>query len=143
MQTNPSDINVDVRYQSILIVWFAIFMSISLYFLLIWMTPKPPDPEKFSLALILSAISILPVAISFFVKSIILTRAAETQNLAQVQQAYVLALALCEVAVLLGVLAHFLAGSSYYVVPRAIGAAGILLHFPRRKHLLDATYKPL
>ena len=128
MKTGPSDINVDVRYQTILIIWMA---------------PVPLDPEKASLAIVLSAVSVVPVAISFFVKTRMLARAAETQNLALVQQAYVTGFALCEVAVLLGVLIHFLAGSQYRFIAIVIGAAGILLHFPRKKHLLDATFKPL
>ena len=143
MQTSPSDINVDARYQTIFIIWMAILMTVVLYLVLIWMTPVPADPEKASLATILSALSVVPVAISFYVKSRILARAAETQNLPQVQQGYVTGFAMCEVAVILGVLIHFITGSSYWVIAIAIGSAGLLLHFPRKQHLLNATFKPL
>lgn len=143
MKTNSSDINVDVRYQTIFIIWMAILMTVVLYLVLIWMTPVPPDPEKASLAIVLSALSVVPVAISFFVKTRMLARAAETQNLPQVQQGYVTGFAMCEVAVLLGVLIHFVTGSPYTFVAIAIGAVGLLLHFPRKQHLIDATFKSL
>ena len=143
MKTSPSDVNVDVRYQTIFIIWMAILMTVVLYLVLIWMTPVPPNPEQASLATVLSALSVVPVAISFFVKTRILARAAETQNLPQVQQGYVTGFAMCEVAVLLGVLIHFVTGSPYRFIAIAIGAAGLLLHFPRKQHLLNATFKPL
>ena len=143
MKTNSSDINVDARYQTIFIIWMAILMTVVLYLFFIWMTPKPPDPEKSSLAIVLSALSVVPVAISFYVKSTILARARETQDLPRVQQGYVSGFALSEIAVLLGVLIHFVTGSPYTFVAIAIGAAGLLLHFPRKQHLIDATFKPL
>ena len=118
-------------------------MTVVLYLFLIWMTPKPPDPEKSSLAIVLSALSVVPVAISFYVKSTILARARETQDLPKVQQGYVSGFALSEIAVLLGVMIHFVTGSPYAFVAIAIGTAGLLLHFPRKQHLIDATFKPL
>ncbi|MGZ5436958.1 MAG: hypothetical protein ACXWID_06355 [Pyrinomonadaceae bacterium] len=143
MKTNSSAINVDARYQTIFIIWMAILMTVVLYLFLIWMTPKPPDPEKSSLAIVLSALSVVPVAISFYVKSTILARARETQDLPQVQQGYVTGFALSEIAVLLGVLIHFVTGSPYTFVAIAIGTTSLLLHFPRKQHLIDATFKPL
>jgi hypothetical protein len=132
---------VELRHRNILIIWAAILMTIPMYFLLISMSPVPLDPEKSTLMLMLSGLSIVPVAISFLVKSKLLAKSAELQKLEMVQQAYVVAFALCEVAILLGVLIHFLTGSPYYFVTIAIGAMGILLHFPRKQHLLNATYR--
>lgn len=132
---------VELRHRNILIIWAAILMTIPMYFLVIWMSPVPTDPEKSTLMLMLSGLSIVPVAISFLVKRKLLAKSAELQKLELVQQAYVVAFALCEIAVLLGLLIHFLAGSPYYFAAIAIGALGILLHFPRKQHLLDATFK--
>ena len=138
---NQSESGIELRHRNILIIWAAILITVLLYILLIWMSPVPPDSDKSRLALILTGLSIVPVAISFLVKQKLLAKSAELQNLGLVQQAYVVAFALAEMAVLLGVLIHFLTGSVYYVAAIAIGAIGILLHFPRKQHLLDATYK--
>jgi hypothetical protein len=132
---------VELRHRNILIIWAAILMTIPMYLVLIWMNPVPPDPEKSTLMLVLTGLSIVPVAISFLVKKKLLAKAAESQKLELVQQAYVVAFALCEVPILVGVLIHFLTGSPYYFVTIAVGAICILLQFPRQQHLLDATYK--
>lgn len=134
---------VELRHRNILIVWAAILMLIPMYLVLIWMNSVPADPEKSTLMLMLTGLSIVPVAISFLVKKKLLAKAAELQKLELVQQAYVVAFALCEVALLLGVVSYFVTGSPYYVAAIAIGALGIVLHFPRKQHLLDATFKKL
>ncbi len=138
----PAEPNIDARYRSMIVIWTAIFLSIGMYLVFIWMRPAVPDPEKAKLALILVSASAIPVAISFLVKDKLLGKAAEEQKAEQVQSAYVVAFALCEAAVLLGVLTHFVTGSPFYLLAMAVGAIGILLHFPRKKHLLEATYKP-
>ena len=137
-QTEPG---VELRHRNILIIWAAILMTIPMYFLLIWMSSPPPDRDNLTLGLMLSLLSILPVAISFLVKSKLLAKSAELQKLEMVQQAYVVGFALCEAAVLLGLLIRFLTDSPYYFAAIAIGALGILFHFPRKQHLLNATYK--
>jgi hypothetical protein len=138
---NQTEPGVEMRHRNILIIWAAILMTIPMYFLLIWMSSPPPDREQLTLGLMLSVLSILPVAMSFLVKSKLLAKSTELQKLELVQQAYVVSFALCEAAVLLGLLIRFLTGSPYYFVAIAIGALGILMHFPRKQHLLNATYK--
>lgn len=125
-----------------IILWAAIFLSIATYLVFIWMRPVAPDPENTKLALILVSMSTVPVALSFFVKDTLLGKAAEKQKPEQVQTAYIIAFALSESAVLIGLLTYLVTGSRYYIVAMGIGALGILLHFPRKRHLLDATYKP-
>ena len=140
---DKAEAEVEQRHRNILVIWAGILMTLPVYFLVISMSPMQPDPEKSTLMLMLTGLSIVPVAISFLVKSKTLAKSAELQRLGLVQQAYVVAFALCDAAVLLGVLIHFLTGSPYYVAAIAIGALGILFHFPRKQHLLDATYKRL
>ena len=134
---------VEQRHRNILILWAGILMVIPMYLVLIWINSVPPDPEKSTLALMLIGLSIVPVAISFLVKNKLLSKAVETQKLELVQQAYVVAFALCEAALMLGIVIYFVTGSPYYVAAIAIGALGLLLHFPRKQHLLDATFKRL
>ncbi|MFY9619349.1 MAG: hypothetical protein WAM70_14270 [Pyrinomonadaceae bacterium] len=132
---------VELRHRNILIIWAAILMLVPMYLVLTWMTSVPPDPEKSTLSLMLIGLSIVPVAISFLVKQKLLAKAAEVQKPELVQQAYVVAFVACEAALLLGLVTYFVTGSPYYVAAIAIGALGILLHFPRKQHLLDATFK--
>ena len=140
---NQPEPGVEPRHRNILIIWAAILMLVPMYLVLIWINSVPPDPEKSTLALMLTGLSIVPVAISFLVKQKLLAKAADSQKLELVQQAYVVAFALCEAALLLGLVTYFVTGSPYYVAAFAIGALGILLHFPRKQHLLDATFKKL
>jgi hypothetical protein len=132
---------VELRHRNILIIWAAILMLVPMYLVLIWINSVPPDPEKSTLSFMLIGLSLVPVAISFLVKQKLLAKAAELQKLELVQQAYVVAFALCEAALLLGLVTYFVTGSPYYVAAIAIGALGLLVHFPRKQHLLDATYK--
>jgi hypothetical protein len=140
MQPNQSkEVGIDMRYRTMLIVWIAIVWTMPLYLFLIVSTPVPAQPGKRTLMWILNCVSVLPVGVSFFVKDKLLARAFETRNPMLVQQAYVVALAICESAVLLGVLNHFLTGLSFYYLGMIVGAIGILLHFPRKTHLLAAS----
>jgi hypothetical protein len=140
MQPNqPNEVGIDMRYRTMLILWIAIVVTIPLYLFLILSSPVPADPEKRTLMWILNCASLVPVGISFFVKDKLLARAFETRNLMLVQQAYVVAVAICESAVLLGVLNYFLTGLSFYFLAMIIGGIGILLHFPQKKHLLAAS----
>ena len=140
---NKAEPGVELRHRNILIMWAAILMLVPMYLVLIWMNSVPPDPEKSTLSFMLIGLSLVPVAVSFLAKQKLLAKAAELQRLELVQQAYVVAFALCEAALLLGLVTYFVTGSPYYVAAIAIGALGLLTHFPRKQHLLDATFKRL
>jgi hypothetical protein len=85
--------------------------------------------------------AMLAVLVSFVIKSKLLSRAIEQRQPGMVQQAYVVAWAVNEVAALLGVLDHFGTGNRYYYVQILIAACGLLLHFPRREHVMNAAFK--
>jgi hypothetical protein len=87
----------------------------------------------------LNSIAIVPVGVSFLLKQRILEQAVAGQRLDLVQTGYILAWALCEMAALLGLMDHFANGYRYYYVGFIFAAAGLLLHFPRKQHLLDAS----
>jgi hypothetical protein len=58
-----------------------------------------------------------------------------------VQQAYIVTWAINEVAALLGLMDFFLTNDRYYFVLLIIAALGLLLHFPRREHVVNAAFK--
>jgi hypothetical protein len=143
MQTqnqNESQENVELRIRSMRTFWIALILSIGGYFVLPLFAQRSESIEPNNmLSMILIAIAASMALISFPIKSKLLSSAI---NQGQVQQAYVVAWAVTEVAALLGVLDYFLTTDRYYYVPFLIAACGQLLHFPRREHVINATFKP-
>ena len=109
----------DVEYRGRLILWLAMTFAIVMYFVVIQrVTPASPQ-ENPTLVYAMLAASVALVAASFVVKA---KRVPD-----------ILALALCEAAALLGVVAWFTTGWSRSYVFLIVGLAGILLHYPRRE----------
>ena len=123
-------------------LWIALFMSIGLYYALTLFVGRSEEVESNDmLSLILILIGFSTTLISFPIKNKLLARAAEQQQVQLVQQAYIVAWALSEVAALLGMLDFFATGHRHYYVLFIIGALGQLLHFPRREHIINAWSK--
>jgi hypothetical protein len=135
---DPNQANIALRYRTLLTLWFAMAMSLAMWLVLIRLAAVRNAVNQ-KLGLLLICLSLVPMSLSFLVKQIMLTKAIEQQNTMLVQQAYVVAWALCEGSGLVGLLAHFVAVSPHYYVAFIVGGLGILLHFPQKKHLLAAT----
>src|SRR5262249_22192195 len=105
---------------------------------LVYVVPGPPTGNRM-FSLILNCAGIVPVGISFLAKQRILDQAIAEQKIDRVQAAYVMSFALCEAAWLFAVLDHFINGPAFYYVGFVFGALGLLLHFPRKQHLWDAS----
>jgi hypothetical protein len=132
---NPA---IEARHRTILILWFAMVMSVTMLLVLMRFLP-PTENGDARLGLILNCAGIVPLGLSFLLKQRILEQAVTQQRLDSVQVAYVLAFALCEMAALLGFVDHFVSGSRYYYIGFSFAGLGLLLHFPRKQHLLDAS----
>lgn len=137
------EITPDKRYQTLLVLWFAMLMSVVMYFVFTLLAqPGVYTPGNKSLFIFgLTALGTLLVIVSFPVKAKMLERSVERQDPFLVQKALVVACAICEVSVLLGVLEFFLIGNREYWLLLLVGGAGIALHFPRRSQLEAARYK--
>ena len=124
------------------ILWSALFLSVGMYYVFTLFAERSRDlkPNN-TLSLALIGIGITTVLFSFLVKSKLLARAIDQQQLPMVQQAYIVALALCEVPALLGMLEFFTTANPQYYVLMIMAALGQLLHFPRREHVENAAYK--
>lgn len=120
-------------------------MSIGSFFLFSRLAPateREPGIEPSSILIAaLLILGILVVAMSFVVKRKFLQRSVEKQDLTLVQQALLVACAMCEACGLLGLLEHFLIGNREYYLLFLVAAFGTALHFPRREHLLAAMPK--
>jgi drug/metabolite transporter (DMT)-like permease len=123
-------------------LWMGMMLSIVGYFVLTLFAGRSEELEPNPmLSLILLAVSASAALVSFPLKSKLLNRAIEQQQVPMVQQAYIVAWAITEVGGLLGVLDFFTTGDRYYYLLFMIAALGQLLHFPRREHMLNAWGK--
>ena len=137
-------VKIEVRYRIMTVLWVS-FLVTMLVFALVAFLIQPPEVaaggDNTTLVTVLFAMGISTVIASFVVKKIFLTRAANEQRVEMVQTGLIVALVLCEMAGIFGLLAHFATHHPYSYLLFAVGALGMLLHFPRRAHLLAASYR--
>jgi hypothetical protein len=134
--------NIDVRIRTIRILWLVLVLSVGMYYVFTALADRPKDhsPNN-TLFIALLAIALSTTLLSFPLKSMLLKKATEQQQTGLVQQAYVVALALCEVPALLGLIDFFLTANRYYYSLLIISTCAQLLHFPRREHVINASFK--
>ena len=138
-------IDLDTRYRTMLILWFALLMGIVVFFVMTILAGPAPfdrtgDPPTSLILFVLAGIGTFLVVLSFAVKRKMLQRSVEKQEPMLVQQAMVLACAMCEVSALLGMFERYAIGSGDHYVLFLISAIGIALHFPKRDQLLAASW---
>ena len=134
--------NIEPRIRTMRTIWIAMLMSTGFYYAFTFFVKRPENVELNStLFLVLAAIALSTAFISFPIKNKLISQATEQQHLPLVQQAYILAWALSEVPALLGLLDFFLTGNRYFYVLFLIGVFAQLLHFPRREHVINASFK--
>jgi hypothetical protein len=140
--TQPIQQNVELKLRTLRVLWLALFSSIGLYFMLTLFLggadAREPNP---TLSLILIVVGLSTTVISFVIKSKLIARAIEQQQIQLVQQAYIVVWAVTEVAALLGFLDYVVTGHRHYYILFIIAACGFLLNAPRREHLINAWPK--
>ena len=138
---DPNQTRVEAVHRTLLIIWVFLLMSVSGFFLMTVVVPSSAQGDNTLVTIVLLVLGISTTLLSFVVKQSFLSKSVATQDLKLVQQAYIVALALCESAGLFGLLIHFVTGSIYYYASFALAIIGILLHFPKKQHVQDATFK--
>jgi hypothetical protein len=134
--------DIEPRIRTMRTIWIAMLMSIGFYYAFTFFAKRPENVEPNStMFLVLVGIALSTVLISFLVKSKLINQAIEQQHVPLVQQGYIVAWALSEVAALLGLLDFFLTGNRYFYVLFLIAVFAQLLHFPRREHVIHASFK--
>ena len=138
---NPQQIEAKAegRHRIILMIWFSLLMSISIFFVMTMMIPGNAAEPNTTLSFALIGVALMVVVASVLIKPRVVQRAIEKRDPAMVQTGYILSFALCESAAILGVVDHFVTGSSYYYFSFALGLLGMLLHFPKKDHVRAAT----
>ena len=141
---------MQVEYKTLVIIWFALLTSQVIFLLLVYFL----KPELFVMdaatslladqpviTLVFAALALVFVILSFVLSRQHMRRAIEDQDAGCVQTGLVLGCALSEVPSLLGLVLAFAFDHPYFYLWIALGAFGILLHFPRKDNLDAATYK--
>ena len=134
----------DKRYQTLLVLWFALLMSIGSFFVfsLFFVPESQPvsgQPPNSLLIVVLTAPGALLVLLSFVVKHKLLERSVEKQDVSLVQKGLVFTCAMCEASALLGLIERLTINSRDYYLLFGFAAAGIAFHFPRRNQLEAAS----
>ena len=124
-------------------LWLALLVNVGLFYFLTRVAARPENLEpNNTLSLALLAAGVSTVLVSFVVKSKLIGRAIEQRQVQQVQQGYIVAWAMSEVAALLGLLDFFITSDPYFYALFIIAALGELFHFPRREHFENASFNP-
>ena len=128
------------------ILWVAFLICVALFALVTWVTrpselPDEPGRGLHPLLYALAALAVSTVAASFPVKAAFYRRAAEHGQPALTQAGLTVAMALCESAVLFGLVGVFVTRNDAAYLLFALGAVGMLLHYPRREQVEAAFHK--
>ena len=133
---------IELRMRTLRTLWIAMLMSVGAYFVLTLFLHRSEDVgPNGTLSLILAVISFSAILISLPLKSRFLNRAVEQQQVSLVQQGYILAWAVTEVAALMGLFDFLATNDRYYYIFFLIAGCGQLLHFPKREHIENASFK--
>jgi hypothetical protein len=130
------------------ILWVAFLICVALFVLITWITRPSDLPVEFNrdfppLLYVLAALALSTVAVSFVVKGVFYRRAAEHGQPMLAQAGFTVAMAFCESAVLFGLVGVFVTRNDAAYLLFALGALGMLLHFPRREQVQAAFYKSM
>lgn len=147
----PNQKPITVQYQSLVVIWFALLMSQILFFILAWFI-KPGLARFDASAPFLTnkpAITVVfcASAIVFFGLGLILSRQHNTRALRDrdatcLQTGLTIGCALSEIPSILGLILALAFDYPFYYLWIALGAFGVLLHFPRKRNLDAANYGP-
>jgi len=139
---NPqqAEARAEARHKVFLILWFALFVSVMLLLVLVLVAGSRGTPNP-TLSYTLLGIGSMTVVGSFLLKQQLVQKAINNNDIAALQSAHIVSLALCESAALFGVLDRFMTASQTSWFLFAIAAIGILLHFPKRDQIRAVSYK--
>ena len=145
MRTQPMNnpqANIEVRIRTLRMIWISMLFSLAGFFVITFVQQPSADltPNP-TLSLIFLLVGASTTLMSFLVRSKLLSRAVDQQQVTLVQQAYIVGWAINEVTSLLGVIDFFATGHRHYYILLIISACGLLLQFPRREPVMNAAFK--
>jgi F0F1-type ATP synthase membrane subunit c/vacuolar-type H+-ATPase subunit K len=143
--------STEARLRTMRILWAVLLVTVGLYALVAYFTAPMPDAERRQLGAdgpdwllpLLVILGVVAVLASIVVKRSFAHRAEAERRPDLLQTGMIVAMVLCEMAALFGLVGLFLTGDRYAYVLFAVGAVGMLLHFPSRDRLLAAAPRTL
>lgn len=148
MQNPKTDIGQP--FISLMIFWLALVMSqVMLLVMLYFLRPEvfdfdPGRPIPGPNGVVVAALGVISLSItllSFVLRKKFVERSVSEQNIGLIQTGLIIGCALCESVSLIGFVLAFSFGYQYFFVFSIGGLIAMLLHFPRRRDLLAATFK--
>ncbi|MEO6587907.1 MAG: hypothetical protein ABIP06_01150, partial [Pyrinomonadaceae bacterium] len=117
-------INIEKLYQTLVVIWFALFISQFLFLVILYFVKpalfqfdfsQPILPGKFTVIVgIFALVALTNLAVSFLIRKKYLDQAVAEQNVYFVQTALVTGCALCESVSLFGLMLAFVANYQYF-----------------------------
>jgi hypothetical protein len=141
MKSAQNESQIDQRIRTMRTLWSAMFLSIGGYYVFTLFAERPAINPNSTLSLTLVVIGLLMIPVAKVIKNKLLTQAVDQQRPQLVQQGYIITWLITEMAALLGLFDFYLTGNRYYFALFIIAACGQLLHFPQRRHVVDASFK--
>jgi F0F1-type ATP synthase membrane subunit c/vacuolar-type H+-ATPase subunit K len=147
MNQSEADAGFAARLRTLRILWGAYLITVCLFVLVNYLARPSADVlakggrDNPPLLYGLAVAGLSMVIMSFVVKGGFYRKAAEQRQSAHLQTGFILAMVLCETAVLFGLVGLFITWNRFAYLLFVLGALGMILHFPRREQLLAAYYK--
>lgn len=137
---NPQEIDakVEARFRVFFILWAAILVSVGLLTTLAMVIGSKGTPNP-TLSYALLAVGVTMVGVSFLLKQKPAQQAIDKNDIAALQTAHILALALSESAALFGLVDRLTTASTTSWFLFAVSAAGILLNFPSKDRIRSVS----
>lgn len=138
--------NIEQQFKTQIILWLAFLMSQVMFMVVIFIAKPSIFKFDFSkspmteLAVLFGFTAIICFVMSFVFKAKFIKSAIDKQEPQLLQTALILSVAFCEAITIFGLVLGF-SDYPYFFVWMIFGIVGILLHFPRRQNLIDASFR--
>lgn len=132
-----------------MILWFVLLLTQAMFLGMLFSVKgelfrvdwsQPILGEQPLIVAVFAVLAAVNLGLSFLMRNRAIEQAVAERKPAYVQTGVILGCAFCESISLLGLLLAFVFSYPYFFVWFAVGIIGIFLHFPRRRHLLDAVH---
>jgi len=137
---NPQEIEakVEARFRVFFILWAAILISVGLLTAMAVVIGSKGTPNP-TLSYALLGMGVTMVGVSFLLKQKLVQQAIDKNDVAALQTAHILTLALCESAALFGLVDRLTTASQTSWLLFAISGVGILVNFPRKDQIRSVS----
>jgi hypothetical protein len=150
MAQNLQNNKPEPNFQMFFMIWAALLSSQAVFFVICYVVK--PQIMTFDLSksifggvstvvILLALIAIIAFVSSFVIRSILVAKAIEARTVRNVLNAMIIACALCEMSSIFGIVTAIAFEYPYFYLFIALGFLGVLLHFPRQKDFLAASFK--